>query len=106
MAPVVRGDNQQPRADRKAKESNERVAKPNAVQVKLCSISNHRSHILVRTKKTLQSVLAADLRSWNNFPGCAQLSFWRRFEGTNDKPAEPTWLNWPAAGSLRRSGFL
>jgi len=100
MTPIMRGDNQQPRADRKAKESNERVAKPNAVQVKSRSLSNHRSHIFVRAKKILQSILAADSSYRNDFLWCAKFSFRWRFEGTNDKPAEPAWLNRLEAGSL------
>jgi hypothetical protein len=59
MPPVMRSDYQQPGVDRETKKSNEWVAKANPVHVKTGAFSNDRSHLLLRLKKCLQSLLPA-----------------------------------------------
>jgi len=60
MAPVVRSDNQQARANSEAKEFEEWYAKANPVQVEPGPDSNHHPYVFLGTKKQRQSVPPGD----------------------------------------------
>src|SRR5262249_7585791 len=80
MTAVVRGDNQQPRADRGAEESDGWGVEANSVQIKSGPVSNYRSHILVGAKKSLQGLPPGDPRSRHNFLWRAKFSSGWRLE--------------------------
>src|SRR5262249_61099087 len=106
MTPVVRRDNQQPGADREAKESNEWVAKANPVQIKTGSIANHSSHILLRAEKRLQGLTDGDLRCGNNLLWSLHLSLRWRIECVDKVSAKPARLDRPVRRLSCRTGFV
>jgi len=95
MTAVVRSDNEQPGANSETKDPNERVVKANPVQIKSCPVSDHGADILLRAKKSLQSLPAGDLQCGTHVLWRLNLSFRWRLKCANEKATEPSRLNRP-----------